>query len=101
MHQQHGIQVSNAIARTLAARTPAIFAKHLPSLLSPFILVGAWQLVVQLHLFPTNILVPPAEVFQTFLDLLNDGELLQNIGASAARVVSGFAAGAGAGLAVG
>jgi len=88
--------VSNAIARV-----PTRFAKHLPSLLSPFILIGVWQLVVELHLFPTNILVPPAEVFQTFLSLLDDGELLENIGASAARVIAGFAAGAGAGLAVG
>jgi sulfonate transport system permease protein len=75
--------------------------KRLPSLLSPFILIGVWELVAQTHLFAANILIPPQQVFRTFLDLLADGELIDNIEASGARVLSGFAIGAGAGLIAG
>lgn len=83
------------------AHTSAWFARKLPSLLSPFILIGVWEAVAQSHLFPANILIPPQQVFQTFLDLLADGELGDNIAASVLRVLSGFAIGAGAGFAAG
>lgn len=84
-----------------SARAIGWLGKKLPSILSPFILIASWEAVAQSHLFPANILIPPQQVLRTFLDLLADGELIDNIKASAARVVCGFAVGAGAGLLTG
>jgi sulfonate transport system permease protein len=83
------------------APTFAWLGRKLPSLLSPFILIGVWEAVAQSHLFPANILIPPQQVLQTLIDLLADGELGENIAASAVRVLSGFGIGAGLGFAAG
>jgi sulfonate transport system permease protein len=75
--------------------------RKLPSILSPFLLIGVWEALARSHLFPENILVPPQQVLRTFLDLLADGELVDNIAASAARVLTGFAIGGGLGFTAG
>jgi sulfonate transport system permease protein len=85
----------------LDRRPFAWFGRKLPSLLSPFILIGIWEAVARSHVFPDNILIPPEQVLQTFIDLVSDGELGDNIAASALRVVFGFAIGASLGFSAG
>ena len=70
-------------------------------LASPLLLFALWEATARFQLFPATILVPPEQVFATFLDLLRDGDLLDNLQASAARVVSGFLIGGTTGVAVG
>jgi sulfonate transport system permease protein len=80
---------------------PAWLGRKLPSILSPFILIGIWEAVALSHVFPSNILIPPQQVLRTFMDLLADGELGDNIAASALRVLFGFTIGGGLGFAAG
>ena len=77
------------------------FGRYLPSLLSPFILIGLWEAVAWSHAFPDNILIPPDEVLRTFIALVSDGELGDNLAASALRVVFGFSIGGTLGFSVG
>jgi len=74
-------------------------AASIPAL--PLHLIGVWELVAQTHLFARDILIPPQQVFRTFLDLLADGELIDNIEASGARVLKRIRDRCGAGLIAG
>ena len=47
-------------------------------LISPLALLAVWAWVAHLGLFPRNLLVPPAQVLQTFADLLASGELQEH-----------------------
>jgi sulfonate transport system permease protein len=69
--------------------------------LSPLLLLAAWELVSELQLFPPEILVPPHQVFATFVELLQDGELTTDLWASAQRLALGFFAGSFLGLVFG
>jgi sulfonate transport system permease protein len=70
-------------------------------LLCPLLVLGGWETMSRTGLFAKTILVPPGQVFQTFRDLVADGELLQAIRASLTRVLGGFALGTVTGLLAG
>jgi sulfonate transport system permease protein len=66
--------------------------------LSPLLLLALWQLAAETQFFPAEILVPPKVVFLTFIDLIQDGELVPDLEASAVRLILGFGIGTGLGL---
>lgn len=70
-------------------------------LISPLALLAVWAWVAHLGLFPRNLLVPPAQVLQTFADLLASGELQEHLGNSPSRLGIGFAIGSLCGLGFG
>ncbi len=72
----------------------AILDSPLLGLVSPALLLLAWWWTTEAGIFPQQVLVSPGQVWQTFLDLLRDGELQDNVGISLLRLFSGFSAGA-------
>lgn len=70
-------------------------------LISPIALLVLWAVVAEAGIFPRNLLVPPARVWQTFEALLASGELLEHLLNSLSRLGLGFAIGALGGLAFG
>lgn len=73
----------------------------LRALVLPALLLVAWELSTRYQLVNVRLLVPPSKVVATFLRELNEGELLQQLGASVARDLGGAALGVVAGIAVG
>src|SRR5580698_2656849 len=65
---------------------------------SPLLLLVLWQAAASSEWFPSEILVPPVQVFQTCLDLIQDGELGPDLAASAWRLAAGFVIGSALGL---
>ncbi|MDH0301016.1 MULTISPECIES: ABC transporter permease [unclassified Pseudomonas] len=70
-------------------------------LISPLALLALWAAVAAAGLFPANLLVPPMEVWHSFAQLLDSGELQEHLTGSLSRLGLGFAAGALAGLGFG
>jgi len=60
------------------------------SLISPLLALLTWQFICSLQIFPTQILVPPATVWNTFISLLQSGELHLHLKDSLARLFFGF-----------
>lgn len=60
------------------------------SLISPILALFTWQIICSLQIFPTQILVPPATVWNTFISLLQSGELQLHLKDSLARLFFGF-----------
>lgn len=102
-------RIDGALAPARPVRSPrrrtAIGARILQSpwlgLVSPALLLAAWWWATGSGLFSQQILVSPGQVWQTFLDLIQDGELQANLGVSLARLFTGFGAGAALGIAFG
>ena len=86
------------------AAAPLRTARDLPpwlAVLSPLILIGAWSALSYSGLFPREIVVPPDVIWQTFVAKWTDGELPTHLGNSLLRLLVGYAAGAGIGIALG
>ncbi|MBC2664180.1 ABC transporter permease [Novosphingobium flavum] len=77
------------------------FAGNLAALAPPVLLLALWEVVSLSHLFPEQVLVPPAEVFRTLFAMTQSGELQRHVGDSLHRLSVGFILGAAAGLAFG
>ncbi len=60
------------------------------SLLSPLVLVGLWELAVQLGWLNRVFFPPPSEVFQTLSQLIGSGQIFRDAGISLLRVGLGF-----------
>lgn len=60
------------------------------SLISPILALLTWHFICSLQIFPTQILVPPATVWNTFIGLLQSGELQLHLKDSLARLFFGF-----------
>lgn len=71
------------------------------SIVAPVALIALWQLACLSGVFPQQVLVPPSEVVLALVSLGQSGELSRHIGESMFRLGTGFAIGAGAGLAFG
>jgi sulfonate transport system permease protein len=69
--------------------------------LAPLALLGLWQLVTASELVSRQVLVPPGQVFATFLELAKSGELFGHLRESLVRLGLGFALGGTLGLAFG
>lgn len=67
----------------------------------PALLVLAWDLATRFHWVKPIFIPSPQQTMEAFFEMLLDGRLLADIGASAKVVAGGFAVGAGAGLLVG
>ncbi|MCL6693405.1 sulfonate transport system permease protein [Pseudomonas citronellolis] len=74
---------------------------HLTVLVSPLALLAAWVLLADSGRFPSQLLVPPREVWQAFVELASSGELREHLDSSLSRLALGFLIGAGGGLAFG
>jgi len=67
----------------------------------PLAILLLWYLAAEFEWLPPQILPPPAMVVTTFIDLVQTGELGDNLWISLWRVLTGFLAGGSAGLALG
>ena len=71
------------------------------ALLIPTLVLGLWQLASTRGWASPQILPPPAVVWQTLLELIQNGDIPSNLAISLGRVLKGFAVGAGIGLFLG
>lgn len=69
--------------------------------ISPFLLLGIWELAAYLKWMDVRFFPPPSSIATTFWDLLASGELLTHTGMSLARVAVGFVMGAVPGVLLG
>lgn len=69
-------------------------------LIVPALLLVIWESIVRLGWVSAHLLPPPSELTGTLFDLGSSGALLEHIGVSSARVLAGFAIGAGLALPV-
>jgi sulfonate transport system permease protein len=67
----------------------------------PILAILTWYVFTSIGIVGTNILPQPLKVFRTFISLLDNGELIRNIGVSAKRALGGFALGGGIGFLLG
>lgn len=67
----------------------------------PVTTILVWHVLTTTGIIPPNVLPKPLQVFNTFIVLLKNGELITNIGVSAKRALSGFALGGGIGFLLG
>lgn len=67
----------------------------------PAAIVVAWELAARAGVIAPNVLSAPTAVVEAFWRLLISGELIRNIGVSAARAVAGFVIGGSIGFALG
>ena len=70
-------------------------------LIVPLLLLAAWEILTRREIVPVQVLVPPGQVYATFLDMVRSGELPTGLKISLLRVGSGFVVGAGAGFLLG
>ncbi|NNG81603.1 ABC transporter permease subunit [Acinetobacter sp. ANC 5378] len=68
---------------------------------SPLILFFVWYVACRLQLFPDQILVPPENVWLSFINLIQSGELYLHLKDSLFRLFAGFSIGATAAIAFG
>ncbi|MEN3953307.1 ABC transporter permease [Iodidimonas sp. SYSU 1G8] len=76
-------------------------AKGLVGLIVPALLLWTWHAASSRGLVAPQVLPAPAMVIETFLDLIDSGELAGNLWISFQRVAYGFGIGASAGLLTG
>ena len=69
--------------------------------LLPVVIVALWELAARAGLIASNVLPAPTAVLEAFWRLLRSGELVQNIGVSAARALAGFVVGGSIGFVLG
>jgi len=80
----------------------ALIRRHvLLGALTPLALLALWAASSRAGLVPQLILPAPATVYESFIALVQSGELFTNLSISVQRVAFGFAAGAGLGLVFG
>lgn len=60
------------------------------SILSPLCMLLLWFVLTAQHIFSTQILVPPLTVWQTFISLIQSGELSMHLSDSLYRLFIGF-----------
>ncbi|WP_263143920.1 ABC transporter permease [Pseudomonas sp. RIT-PI-AD] len=75
-----------------------VVLSRLSGFASPLALLVAWALLAAFGGFPSQLLVPPLEVYRTFLELLGSGELREHLGNSLSRLALGFSLGVLGGL---
>jgi sulfonate transport system permease protein len=93
-----------AQAKAAPARAPFRWqglAARGQGLIVPIVLLIAWEAVVRAGLIAPNLLPPPSRLVGTLAELSAGGAILGHIAASGARVLAGFAIGAGLGVAAG
>jgi sulfonate transport system permease protein len=93
------------VAAQKKLRRPRSVASYLDnpwfSLVSPAALLFVWWWVTKAGIFSPQLLVSPGQVAASFFDLVESGELQDNLGISLFRLFTGFAGGAVLGIAFG
>lgn len=86
----------------------AMLSRALPSVLrhsTPFLvllgLLGLWQLIVALEVYPSIIIPAPSAVFDEFIEVLQDGSLLSHMRVTLYETLVGLLIGAGSGVFLG
>jgi NitT/TauT family transport system permease protein len=74
---------------------------RIASLLSPVLILVAWELAVAVGITDGRFFPPPSQIAGTFWELATNGELAQALGVSLVRILGGFALGAIPGLIIG
>jgi len=69
--------------------------------LSPFLILALWELVVRVKLLDARIVPAPTMILDTFWALIENGQLFRHVGVSLTRVFFGLLLGAVPGLLVG
>ncbi|MBI1988288.1 MAG: ABC transporter permease, partial [Betaproteobacteria bacterium] len=67
--------------------------ERLLSILSPLLLLGAWELSVRAGLVDRRFIAAPSIILIALWDMLASGELARHVGASLWRIVAGFTIG--------
>ncbi|WP_395671468.1 ABC transporter permease [Phenylobacterium sp.] len=67
----------------------------------PLIVLGAWTALSASGLFPREIVVPPQQIWATFVQLWGSGELPGHLAGSLSRLATGYGLGAAIGIALG
>ena len=75
--------------------------ENLLSVLSPFLVLILWELVVRTKLLDSRIVPAPSMILGTFRDMIETGQLARDVGVSLSRVFIGLFIGAIPGLIVG
>ncbi|NVD38779.1 ABC transporter permease subunit [Ensifer sp. HO-A22] len=76
-------------------------ARNLAGWLLPAALILAWEAASRTGLISDGVMAPPSAVLAAFLRLFASGELVENIGISTLRALTGFAIGGSIGFAFG
>jgi NitT/TauT family transport system permease protein len=71
------------------------------SILTPIILLAAWEICARTGTIDTRFFSSPLVIFYTFVEMLRSGELLRHILISLQRIFIGFAIGTSTGLVLG
>ncbi|AHK44581.1 MULTISPECIES: ABC transporter permease subunit [Ensifer] len=80
---------------------PNTVARNLAGWLLPAALILAWEAASRAGLISESVMAPPSAVLAAFVRLLASGELVENIGISTLRALSGFVIGGSIGFAFG
>jgi sulfonate transport system permease protein len=97
----HALPAASAAARRLAAALWRALVSVALGLILPALLLGLWWTAAERHWIAEQILPPPAFVWASLKDVLQSGELLGHVRASASRVAWSLLIGGGAGLLLG
>ncbi|MDC5404682.1 ABC transporter permease [Acinetobacter baumannii] len=85
------IEQNNVLFKTpLRKKVTSKKVYGLLSVISPLLVLLIWHLISSLQIFPTQILVPPKTVWNTFIALLQSGELQMHLKDSLSRLFLGF-----------
>lgn len=68
---------------------------------APLVAVALWEVLVRLGLLDSRFFPAPSSLGPAFLDVVEDGTLLDHVTATISRLLGGFAAGAVPGVAIG
>ena len=85
------IEQNNVLFKTLLGKKFSSKKVYgLLSVISPLLVLLIWQLISSLQIFPIQILVSPKTVWNTFIALLQSGELQMHLRDSLSRLFLGF-----------
>lgn len=111
MHEAvHHFPLSSAAAELVATpapvrrrslRAPGPRAFFLISWTAPLVLLLAWEALARAGVLSPQVLPAPSKVLQTALNLIAQGRLLSDLGASLLRAAAGFAIGGSIGFVLG
>lgn len=87
-----------AILRGAGGELGRSVAAALTSAAPLLILLALWQVASMSHIFPPQIMMPPADVLHTLFKMAQSGELERHVSDSLFRLTIGFVIGAAAGL---
>ena len=90
-----GERLEAATAKTLTQQTPGFRFRRdhlyrLLSIISPILLLVAWQVTVEVDLLDKRFFPPPTKIFVTLLEMADTGEIFDHVGISLQRITLGF-----------